>query len=29
MEERSIENYNQGWRKGVLKTMSKAGEKEY
>ncbi len=29
MEERSIENYEQGWRKGVLKTMTKAGEKEY
>jgi len=24
-----IQNYDQGWRKGVLKTMTKAGGKEY
>ena len=29
MEERSNENYDPGWRKGVLQTMTMAGGKEY
>ena len=29
LDERGIENYDQGWRKGVLKTITKAGGKWY